>query len=580
MCAEALVAGANEALVSQLASIAKRNSSARRVVLTLSRGTPASEEELPQLTPGDLIAPSGWAFESDSDHEPVPEDVLRDILMFNEHALSLVNPNNAPVTMDNDPDRSGLFLLPAFLNHSCRPNVQRLMANDRLFLRAARDMEQGEELFDNYCELLRPLSHRRTALKAFGFCCNCERCTLEEAVLGEDATEVICLGVEAAQRSDNETQRNDLEACVQRAEALVGQRLDGYLRSQVELPTGLPQAPAEPIPAARAAQLRWGLEAFADIEEETAFRAQERLHSLLMCSMAGLLRQQATCLKGDSSCLSDQAAAWSRLFDVTDEVMACSEFRAAASSELLYVKLLMFRLDFRNACRAELRHSLLAHHEAFGGGSESWCALNKHMFTKELISCAKEVWSELSAEFGFKEVPPLADIAPATAPALSPAPVPGQLSTKTPAPAPEPPATPLPPPPSAHALAPLAPLLAPAPPPTLAPASAPTTAPTPVQTLTTNGVAVQSGSAAAGEPSATCEDLGDEVIVRAVLPGVESASQTTLEVGNAELRLWRILPGNPSEPLLVSLPREVDPSSSVARWSKRTQRLTIRLRTQ
>ena len=67
--------------------------------------------------------------------------------------------------INSDPQRSGLWLLPSFMNHSCRPNVQRVIAHDRLFLRAGRDLRAGDELFDSYVSVLRPLVHRRAALQ-------------------------------------------------------------------------------------------------------------------------------------------------------------------------------------------------------------------------------------------------------------------------------------------------------------------------------------------------------------------------------------------------------------------------------
>eukprot|EP00435_Cladocopium_sp_Y103_P017461 s2842_g4.t1 len=46
----------------------------------------------------------------------------RDILYHNQFSLPLVNPNAAPLEVGNDTERSGLWLLPVFVNHSCFPN--------------------------------------------------------------------------------------------------------------------------------------------------------------------------------------------------------------------------------------------------------------------------------------------------------------------------------------------------------------------------------------------------------------------------------------------------------------------------
>lgn len=86
-----------------------------------------------------------------------------------------------------------------FLNHSCLPNVQRLIVFDCLFLRAARHLKAGEELFDSYVETLQPLWQRQEDLKAYGFSCSCKRCVLEEAIYSpERRDELQELFVEAS----------------------------------------------------------------------------------------------------------------------------------------------------------------------------------------------------------------------------------------------------------------------------------------------------------------------------------------------------------------------------------------------
>jgi len=77
----------------------------------------------------------------------------------------------------------GLFLLGALINHSCAPNLSKVLLDDWVFLRAARDIANGEEVTQFYCDIRMPVKMRqRELLDLFGFLCDCPRCMLENAV--------------------------------------------------------------------------------------------------------------------------------------------------------------------------------------------------------------------------------------------------------------------------------------------------------------------------------------------------------------------------------------------------------------
>jgi len=217
---------------------------------------------------------------------------------------------------------------------------------------------------------------------------------LEESVLDQDAVEGVLMSALDAATSDNKA--DALEAVVQQSEALVGQSLERIQQSHTApiLQSSSLSWPCSVVPANRAAQLRWKIEKPATAEESAAFEAQEKLYSVLLCGMAGVLKQQAVALKGNMSKRSDQLAAWERLFQITDEVLPCSEVRAAMSSELLCLKLMMYHLDSKRACSNEMQQSVLAHHHAYGGGALTWSVLNKNMFAKEVIDAALRTWQE------------------------------------------------------------------------------------------------------------------------------------------------------------------------------------------
>ncbi|SJL08482.1 uncharacterized protein ARMOST_11846 [Armillaria ostoyae] len=64
------------------------------------------------------------------------------------------------------------------INHSCPPNTHRkfYMSPFSMQLRAARDIEAGEEIFINYTGILRPAAERAEDLWIYGIKCTCRAC--------------------------------------------------------------------------------------------------------------------------------------------------------------------------------------------------------------------------------------------------------------------------------------------------------------------------------------------------------------------------------------------------------------------
>jgi len=80
-------------------------------------------------------------------------------------------------------DMAGVFPVAALLNHSCVPNSTRYFLGDTVFVRAARQLEEGEEVVTSYilnhCDLE---SRQESLLADYGFRCTCLRCRLEAFV--------------------------------------------------------------------------------------------------------------------------------------------------------------------------------------------------------------------------------------------------------------------------------------------------------------------------------------------------------------------------------------------------------------
>ncbi|KAH9474895.1 hypothetical protein JR316_0013363 [Psilocybe cubensis] len=67
----------------------------------------------------------------------------------------------------------------ARINHSCMPNIHARfdLASFAFYIRAARGIKAGEQLFHSYCSVNLPLTARRAALAPYAFTCACHACT-------------------------------------------------------------------------------------------------------------------------------------------------------------------------------------------------------------------------------------------------------------------------------------------------------------------------------------------------------------------------------------------------------------------
>lgn len=90
----------------------------------------------------------------------------------------------------------GLWLLPAFINHSCNPNARRLHVGDHVIVHASRDIKAGEEITFAYFDVLSPWRKRMAISKIWGFQCNCKRCKFEVQICSKMEEEEEEMGLE------------------------------------------------------------------------------------------------------------------------------------------------------------------------------------------------------------------------------------------------------------------------------------------------------------------------------------------------------------------------------------------------
>ena len=76
----------------------------------------------------------------------------------------------------------GLYLDSAVLNHSCDPNASHVFINEKLSIRALRQIKKGEEICIQYCDTRQEKMTRQNALKeVYKFDCDCNRCCQEKS---------------------------------------------------------------------------------------------------------------------------------------------------------------------------------------------------------------------------------------------------------------------------------------------------------------------------------------------------------------------------------------------------------------
>lgn len=557
LCARALVTGLNEDLPSQLVAAAETSAHLMEAVRSLSRGHPESEQKMPALSMAQLAKPEDL-IDGDEPLDQLPLEEARNILYHNQFSLPLVNPNAAPLEVGNDTERSGLWLLPVFVNHSCLPNVQRIIVLDCLFLRAGRDLKEGEELFDGYVETLQPLWHRRESLEAYGFRCSCERCVLEEAIYPEggarreELRKILEQAAGAvASRTEGAQLAEQMEAVATAADILMDRALAAALQEGVVPSTSIYQVPSVALSAQRMAMIRGGFERASD-EEVFDFQRQDALQALLLGSVANVLRGYALSLRGLNRYV-EAAGAWQRALDALDQVIPGSELGAIVANDMLSNKLLAFHLDHKQAAKKEMRSALLRSHWAYSGGAETWRHFSDKLFAPSVLDGGIAAWKTLQAEDpkldtgGYQALPE-------TVPAVPAKEKPGfeDLLRKRAAQRGK----------KSHEMR--------------TPETTSDVAKPAQRTENQKSQGPSAGGGASCEVTTAVEDGVEQVTCVVNLPGLSSATEANLEVSESELRVTSLRADMPHV-VCATLPLCVDPNSSRARWSKRHQQLTVRL---
>lgn len=107
---------------------------------------------------------------------------------------------------------TGMFLLGTLANHACTPSASRVYLGDVMFMRAARELEAGEEVTISYSPFPLSLPERQTFLKGYGFVCRCLRCKLEECASPQELLAPVA-GITVADAAAQAAKRAESQVC-------------------------------------------------------------------------------------------------------------------------------------------------------------------------------------------------------------------------------------------------------------------------------------------------------------------------------------------------------------------------------
>ncbi|KAL3690319.1 hypothetical protein R1sor_016628 [Riccia sorocarpa] len=116
-------------------------------------------------------------------HElPVDEVRVRNIVRHCSFQMETVTelwiPLSIPDDFEDNKSGLGLWILPSFINHSCLANARHYTIGDFMFVRAIRDLAEGEEVLISYVDPF--LDHSVKKLQMLNFVCRCSLCSFAQ----------------------------------------------------------------------------------------------------------------------------------------------------------------------------------------------------------------------------------------------------------------------------------------------------------------------------------------------------------------------------------------------------------------
>lgn len=141
-----------------------------------ARHDPHLTKEIYKLYPGDKINRNQFI-----DSSIIDPSRIEAILSYNStKSLPLDFTSNFEPEENDLENNIGIWITPAYLNHSCLPNTRRIHFNDFVMIYASLDIKKGDEITRAYAPTFYSYEDRVNFLSQYGIKCDCKLCKLDE----------------------------------------------------------------------------------------------------------------------------------------------------------------------------------------------------------------------------------------------------------------------------------------------------------------------------------------------------------------------------------------------------------------
>ena len=131
-------------------------------------------ESLPQVDIDYVREHYNKVHERDEYSVDIMNDRIRNIVKLNYiETKNMLNEQG-----DNEVSHFGLWIVPSYFRHSCLPNTTHFVVDDVIFIRAGRDIQEGEEIFLQKVSIDPEFQSLEVKMDERKIQCGCKRCVL------------------------------------------------------------------------------------------------------------------------------------------------------------------------------------------------------------------------------------------------------------------------------------------------------------------------------------------------------------------------------------------------------------------
>ncbi|CRG90880.1 Desmoplakin [Talaromyces islandicus] len=115
--------------------------------------------------------------------------VCNNILELEGSAITLQDSSKSKKVDATLGSACGLWIMTSYLNHNCLENVGRTFIGDFVIIRALKFIKKGDELFQSYAPVTKPVKERQEIFKRMKFSCKCVLCTYQKHLPSKECRE-------------------------------------------------------------------------------------------------------------------------------------------------------------------------------------------------------------------------------------------------------------------------------------------------------------------------------------------------------------------------------------------------------